>query len=77
VPNFGAQSPELAVTCRAGKLSGRGRADIVTRWQQAPGFWGPPGYPFWPGDAFAWGWGGWGGPGFPISDYPDVGVLLN
>ena len=73
VPNFGPQSPELTATCRAGKLSGAGRVNIITRWQQPPGFWGPPGYPFWPGDAFAW---GWSGPSYPVSDYPNLEVAL-
>jgi hypothetical protein len=75
VPNFGPQSPELSFACRAGALRGAGRARIVTRWSGPPPYWGPPGpwgYPGWGG------WGGWGwyGPGWPISDYPDVRVIM-
>lgn len=71
VPNFGPQSPELEVSCVAGDWTGSGRVRIVTRWSEPPGYWGgPPG--FWgPG----WG-GGWGGPAYPISDYPNVNVIL-
>lgn len=75
VPNFGPQSPELAIDCRAGELAGSARVGIVTRWQQAPGYWGPgPGFwgpPYWRNDPW-----GWGGPAVPISDYPNVGVIL-
>jgi hypothetical protein len=73
VPNFGAQSPVLTANCRADKLAGSGTVRIVTRWQQPPGYWG---YPGWWGP---WGWDGpwgWGGPGFPVSDYPDLIVML-
>jgi hypothetical protein len=75
VPNFGPQSPELDVRCTAGEWSGGGRARIVTRWNEPPGYWGPPG-PW--GPAWGWGWGGWGwpGPAYPISDYPDLNILL-
>jgi hypothetical protein len=75
VPNFGPQSPELSFACRAGELRGRGHARIVTRWSGPPPYWGPG--PYYPG----WGWGGWGGwgwygPGWPVSDYPDVRVIM-
>ncbi len=79
VPNFGAQSPVLTATCHAGKLSGSGSVRIITRWQQQPGYWG---YPGWGGGPWGgpWGWGGgpwgWGGPGFPVSDYPNLLVML-
>jgi hypothetical protein len=73
VPNFGPQSPELTVSCRAGDLTGSGRVGIITSWRGPPGYWGYPGYPYWPGDP--WGWG-WGGPGFPVSDYPNLNVTL-
>ncbi len=74
VPNFGPQSPELAVTCRAGEFSGEARQRIVTRWQYpprgaAPGWgarWGGPG---WRGD-----W--WGQPAYPVFGYPDMRVIL-
>jgi hypothetical protein len=75
VPNFGPQSPELAVSCTAGELSGAGTIRIVTRWNEPPGYWGYPG-PYAPG----WGWygpgWGWDGPAYPISDYPDLNILL-
>lgn len=74
VPNFGPQSPELSFACRAGDLSGTAQRDVVTHWNQPPGYWGYPG-------AFGpWGWGGWGGwgygPAYPVSGYPDVAVVL-
>jgi hypothetical protein len=73
LPNFGPQSPELEVSCMAGEWSGSGRVRIVTRWSQPPNVWGPG--PYWgPG----WGWDPWGwpGPAFPVSDYPDLNILL-
>jgi hypothetical protein len=71
VPNFGPQSPELEIDCRAGDLAGSGRVRIVTRWQQPPGYWGYPWGPYgWPG----WGW--YGGPGLPVSDYPNLDVIM-
>ncbi len=73
LPNFGPQSPELAVNCNAGKLLGSGRVAIVTRWQQTPGFWGPPGFPYWRSDPLGW---RWDGPSFPVSDYPNLSVVL-
>ena len=77
LPNFGPQSPELSFACRAGELSGTGRAAIITRWQGYPGYWGPPVGPYdpWRGGPFWGGWG-WDGPGFPVSDYPDVSVVM-
>ncbi len=75
VPNFGPQSPELTVSCRAGDLTGSGRVRIITRWQGPPGYWGYPGDPFWPGTPYGWGWG-WGGPGIPVSDYPNLNVTM-
>ncbi len=44
VPNFGPQSPQITVSCKAGALSGAGTARIVTRWDGPPpypGLWGP------------------------------------
>jgi hypothetical protein len=74
VPNFGPQSPEVSVACRAGEWSGQGVARIFTTWDQPPGYWGYPAGPFWPGYG---GWGGWwDGPGYPVSDYPDLRVIL-
>jgi hypothetical protein len=75
LPNFGPQSPELEFTCRAGELTGAARRDIITRWNQPPGYWGYPG-PFYGGPWGPWGpWGAWG-PAFPVSEYPDVAVRL-
>jgi hypothetical protein len=71
VPNFGPQSPEIAVACAAGELAGSGTARIVTRWREAPGYWGSPWGFYRP---YAWGW--YGGPGYPISDYPDLAVVM-
>ena len=71
VPNFGPQSPEISVDCTAGELAGRGTARIVTRWQEPPGAWGYPWGPFY--QPYAW---GWSGPGYPVSDYPDLAVIM-
>jgi hypothetical protein len=78
VPNFGPQSPELGITCRAGERSGSETVRILTRWNEPPRYWGyPPGYWGWPGvfppGPFDW---GWYGPGYPVSDYPNARVLL-
>lgn len=78
VPNFGAQSPELAFACAAGALSGAARRDISTSWRYAPGGYGPPwGYPGM-GVYGGLGWGyGWGRtPAYPVSDYRNVNVML-
>lgn len=75
VPNFGPQSPEIAAACRADDLAGTGGTRIVTRWQQSP-LGGPPGPFYGPwglGGPGAW---GWYDPAIPISDYPDLHVLL-
>jgi hypothetical protein len=78
VPNFGPQSPELFVSCAAGELSGAGGTRIVTRWNEPPGYWGAP-WAYGPyGPAGGWygpGWG-WYGPAYPVSDYPDLNILL-
>lgn len=75
VPNFGPQSPEIAAECRAGDLAGTGGTRIVTRWQQGPVGMAPGPY-YGP-----WGWGGpvgfgWYEPSIPISDYPNLHVVL-
>lgn len=78
VPNFGPQSPEIAVTCRTPDAEGRAASRIFTRWQQPPGYWGDPIYGPWAGP-WGPGWGPWGwggGPGYPISSYPNLGVTL-
>ena len=77
VPNFGPQSPELTATCKADDLAGTGGTRIITRWQQSPWGWGY-------GSPGPWGWGpawgpGWGwndGPAYPVSDYPDLIVIM-
>jgi hypothetical protein len=80
VPNFGPQSPELDVTCTAGAWSGGGKARIVTRWNEPPGYWGSPAGAWGPGWGPGWGWGGagwgWGGPAYASSDYPNLNVTL-
>ena len=73
VPNFGPQSPELTATCRAGDLSGAGSVAIITRWQQGWPYGGFPG-PYY-GRPWGWGWYDYG-PGYPVSDYPDLRVIL-
>ena len=75
VPNFGPQSPEIAVACTAGDLSGSATARIRTFWREPPGYWGYPGagpYGFY--RPFGWGWSG--GAGYPVSDYPDLAVPM-
>ena len=71
VPNFGPQSPEITADCVAGELAGSGTARIVTSWRDAPGYWGSPWGFYRP---YAWGW--YGGPGYPVSDYPDLRVVM-
>lgn len=78
VPNFGPQSPRITATCRSGDLVGTGGTRIVTRWQQSPWGWGPPGPYYAPGP---WGRGGvspwgWYEPAIPISDYPNLIVVM-
>jgi hypothetical protein len=73
VPNFGPQSPELNVACRADGLSGAGRIEIITRWREPPGYWGYPGFGLYPN--YPWGWGAYG-PGYPVSDYPNLNITL-
>jgi hypothetical protein len=78
VPNFGPQSPELLLNCRAAERTGSASVEIVTRWRSVPGYWGYAGYGY-PGYGYPWGWGGWGWgapPGYPVSDYPNVNVIL-
>jgi hypothetical protein len=75
VPNFGPQSPELDVSCAAGEWRGTGRVEIITRWNEPPGYWGYPG-PYFPGWApYGPGWG-WYGPAYPVSDYPNLNIQL-
>jgi hypothetical protein len=71
VPNFGAQSPEIGVDCTAGELAGSGTARIVTHWRDPPGYWGYPWGPFYR----PYGWG-WYGPGYPVSDYPNLAIVM-
>lgn len=76
VPNFGPQSPELFLSCRAGDLAGRANVGIVTIWQDGawgyPGVYGGPWRGPWAGP-----WGpGWGWPGYPVSRYPNVRVVM-
>jgi hypothetical protein len=80
LPNFGPQSPVLGITCRAEDLTGSVQQPIVTRWRYPPGY--PARYPLgpyyfgYPGMAWGWGWDpGWGA-AYPVSDYPDVRVVL-
>jgi hypothetical protein len=72
VPNFGPQSPEISLNCAAGELSGSGTARIFTRWQGAPGYGAYPWGGFY--RPYAWGW--YDGPGYPVSDYPDLHVVM-
>ncbi len=77
LPNFGPQSPVLTLTCAAGDLKGAGQVGIETYWRSAPGmyggYYGPAYGPWgWPGP----GWGGFYGPSYPVSEYPDVHVIL-
>jgi hypothetical protein len=77
VPNFGPQSPEIAVSWTAGDWSGAGVARIVTSWDQPPGYWGGMAGPYWPGGFYpGWDGGWWAGPGVPVSRYPDLRVIL-
>lgn len=72
VPNFGPQSPEITVDCKAGALTGSATVRVFTNWQYAPGPWGPYGGYY--GPYGPWGWGG--AAGYPLSEYPDVAVTL-
>lgn len=79
VPNFGPQSPQLSVACRANDLTGGGRVRIATHWRQPPGYWGDPYFGPWGPWGPGWsrgGWPGWYGPGYPVSDYPNLNVPL-
>lgn len=76
VPNFGPQSPELTVSCRANDLRGGGRVRISTRWQQPPGYWRDPYFDPWGPGWSRGGWPGWYGPSYPVSDYPNLNVPL-
>lgn len=81
VPNFGPQSPELSVACSAADLAGGGQVRILTRWRYPPNYQpGAFGYPF-PGRVGPPIWGAtggwaWGGSAFPVSEYPDINILL-
>lgn len=77
LPNFGPQSPELSISCRAEDWSGRAEVPVETDWAYPPGGYagygyGPPGY------YYGGPWGGWGWPAgaVPVSGYPDVHVML-
>lgn len=77
VPNFGPQSPELFFDCRAGDLAGTARIQIATYWRDGawagypgPYYGGPYG---WGGGPYGWGWGA----GYPVSEYPDVRVVMH
>jgi hypothetical protein len=76
LPNFGPQSPELEIDCAAGTLAGHAIADIDTYWRRPPGGYGYGYYggPWYGGPYGYWDWPGYGG--VPVSDYPDVRVLL-
>lgn len=74
LPNFGPQSPDLNVFCRADDLSGSARRSIQTYARGA--YYGP--YYGYPGVYGPWGGGGWGvyGQGYVVSSYRDVAVEL-
>jgi hypothetical protein len=61
VPNLGSQSPTLRFECRAGGLRGEAESAVATDWRAHP---------------FGYGAYGWEGPSHPVSDYPDVSVVL-
>ena len=73
VPNFGPQSPELDRHLPRGRAHRHRPRPHRHPLAAAAGLLGAPGYPFWPGDAFAW---GWNGPSYPVSDYPNLEVAL-
>lgn len=75
LPNFGPQSPELFLDCRAGDLAGTARVEIATYWRDGWSggpYYGPYGGPYGGPWAGPWGWGG----GYPVSEYPDVRVVM-
>jgi hypothetical protein len=82
LPSFGAQSPELVVSCSAGDLSGTTRVAVSTQWRYPPGYYGYPAVGIYGGTGglggAALGWGGWGygAAAYPISQYPDVRLNL-
>jgi hypothetical protein len=61
VPNLGSRSPMLTFECRAYGLRGEAESDVATHWRAQP---------------FGYGAYGWEGPAYPVSDYPDVTVVL-
>lgn len=77
VPNFGPQSPDIDIVCLAGDRTGAARASIVTRWEEAPGYWsvGVGAWNYTPGLSYGAGWG-WPLAAYTISDYPDIAVTL-
>lgn len=77
VPNFGPQSPALGFSCAAGELKGGATVGIETYWRTAPGMYGPYWEAYGPG-ALGWPGPGWGlyGPSYPVSEYPNVHVIL-
>lgn len=79
LPNFGTQSPELDISCRARDWSGAARVEVRTNWDYPPGGYGYAGYGYYGARGYYGGpYGGWGWPGsaVPYSYYPDVDVLL-
>lgn len=76
VPNFGAQSPDLDITCEALDKIGSAQQPIRTYWQSAPGYYGGVGWGRGYG-LYGPGWGGYGPqPSYPVSRYPEVAVVL-
>ncbi len=61
VPNLGSRSPVLRFDCRADGLRGEAESAVAIRWRAHP---------------FGYGAYGWDGPSYPVSDYPNVSVLL-
>ena len=84
LPDFGADSPNVTVTCRAGKQSGSGVAPPVAAWSGGAGGWPAVGISVGTGDVSGvgvglgwWGGGGAGaGSGVAVTRYGELRIPL-
>ena len=83
LPDFGAESPNVTVTCRAGKQSGSGVAPPVAAWSGGAGGWPAVGISVGTGDVSGvgvglgwWGGGAGAGSGVPVTRYGELRIPL-